>query len=345
MAVGVGAWAAYGFLTTGPQPSEALPADTLGYVSIDLDPSGGQKIEALKTLNKFPAFKDYVGISPDDDLVKTLFDKIQDEAGCDSLDYEDDIEPWVGDRAAVAGVDLGGDTPEAVFVVQVKDAEKAEAGLDKIKDCSGGDEGGWAIEGDWAIVAESDKIADKVVAETKKGSLADDEDFKKWTGEAGDPGVMTMYAGPEAGDYLADHADDLFGFPLGMVDDYACSASPDDLGDEGDVLGDDESAATTCPPRTSPTTSGTSSATSRAWPRPSGSTTAPSSSRPPATPPSVVPVSCPVGPRPTSSRRCPATPAPHSGSASQTAGSPTWSNTPPPTWMRTPTRCWTSSRT
>ena len=73
VAVGVGAWAAYNFLTTGPQPAEALPAKTLGYVSIDLDPSGGQKIEALQTLNKFPAFKDYVGINADDDLRKEIF--------------------------------------------------------------------------------------------------------------------------------------------------------------------------------------------------------------------------------------------------------------------------------
>ena len=55
------------------------------------------------------------------------------------------------------------------------------------------------------------------MAETKKGSLADDDDFKHWTDEAGDPGVVTLYAGPAAGDYLADHADSMFGFPLGLV--------------------------------------------------------------------------------------------------------------------------------
>jgi hypothetical protein len=104
-----------------------------------------------------------------------------------------------------------------VFVLQVKDADKADAGLDTIKDCADGGDVGWAIEGDWAVIAESDDIADKVVAETKKGSLADDDDFTRWTDEAGDPGVVTLYAGPAAGDYLADHADSMFGFPLGLV--------------------------------------------------------------------------------------------------------------------------------
>src|SRR5204862_376219 len=56
--VGVGAWAAAQYFNTGAQPAEALPASTVGYASIDLDPSGAQKIEALRTLNKFPAFKE-----------------------------------------------------------------------------------------------------------------------------------------------------------------------------------------------------------------------------------------------------------------------------------------------
>jgi hypothetical protein len=226
VAVGVGAWAAFNFFSTGPQPAEALPAATLGYASIDLDPSGGQKIEALRTLNKFPAFKDYVGISPDDDLRKAIFDKIRDGAQCGSLDYSDDIEPWLGDRAAVAAVDVGGEDPDPVIVLQVKDADQADAGLAKIKDCSHSDDVGWQVDGDWAVIAESDAIAGKVVDAASKHSLADDADFKKWTDEAGDPGVATFYAGPLAGDYFADHVDDLAGFPFGLVDeDFACLSS------------------------------------------------------------------------------------------------------------------------
>ena len=331
VAVGVGAWAAYSFLTTGPQPAEALPAKTLGYVSIDLDPSGGQKIEALQTLNKFPAFKDYVGINADDDLRKEIFSRIQDEANCDDLDYADDIEPWLGDRAAVAAVDVGGDDPDPVFVLQVKDADKADAGLDTIKDCGDGGDVGWAIEGDWAVIAESDDIADKVVAETKKGSLADDDDFKHWTDEAGDPGVVTLYAGPAAGDYLADHADSMFGFPLGLVagSSTECFGSSSEDGTTTEECTDGLPArwlrrvrdvATTDSRRSrpaarrSPTTSRPSSATSRAWPRPCGSTTAPSSSRRRVTATSAGSSCSPTAaPRPTWSSRCRPTPRPRYG--------------------------------
>jgi hypothetical protein len=237
VAVGVGAWAAYNFFSTGPQPSEALPAATLGYASIDLDPSGGQKLEALRTLNKFPAFKDKVGINADDDLREKIFDWIQDDGQCKGLDYSDDIEPWLGDRAAFAAVDIGGDDPDPVFVLQVKDADKAGGGLDKIKACSDSDDVGWKISGDWAVIAESDAIAGKVVDAAAKHSLADDADFKKWTGEAGDSGVATFYAGPAAGDYLADHADDLLNLPYAFAPMSSGCVGGKALGSDGIATG------------------------------------------------------------------------------------------------------------
>lgn len=259
-AVGVGAWAAYAFVTTGPQPAEALPADTLGYLSVDLDPSGGQKIEALRTLNKFPKFKDDVGVGTDDDVKKAIFERILEQAPCD-LDYEDDLQPWIGDRAAVAAVDAGNDSPEAVLVLQVTDAEKADEGLAAIRDCgqgatddpSLGDDpainktGGWVIEGDWAVIAETEDIAADVADATEDGSLADDEDFQRWTDEAGDAGVVTMYAGPSLGDYLADNAGGLFGLPFGLGstdcaiggtvygDDTCADGSTGDLESESDL--------------------------------------------------------------------------------------------------------------
>lgn len=221
-AVGGGAFFAWSaFFATGSQAAEALPAGTLGYVGFDLDPSGSQKVEALRTLRKFPAFEEEIGLETDDDVKKAIFDEIQKEEPCEGLDYEDDIEPWLGDRFAAAAVDVGEDTPSPVFVVQVKDADGAEDGFAKLIECGSGDdaadssgdesadesegEGGMVVEGDWAVFAETEDIAQKVVDQTADdGTLADDEDFQKWTDEAGDPGILTAYAAPEAGTYLAE---------------------------------------------------------------------------------------------------------------------------------------------
>ena len=223
--VGGAVWAAMSFLGNGPQPAEALPGNTVGYASIDLDPSGGQKIEAFKMLRKFPAIKeqlDKVGLtSADEDLKATIFDQVQKSGACPGLSYDRDVKPWLGDRFAVAAVDLGKDSPTPVVVLQVTDAGAADKGLAALSDCAGSsasdtsgssnDLGGWSIEGDWAVLAQTDDLAKQVTDDAAKGTLADDADFQKWTGEAGDPGVMTLYAAPEAGQFLAKMGQDLGG--------------------------------------------------------------------------------------------------------------------------------------
>ena len=139
--VGGVAWAATWYFSSGPDAAEALPDSTIGYASINLDPSGDQKIEALKTLNKFPGFKDELKLDAKDDIRKDLFEELQKDGTCTDLDYDDDIEPWLGDRMGVAAVDLGEDEPTAVFVVQVSDKDKAEDGLQKLQTCGTGDSG------------------------------------------------------------------------------------------------------------------------------------------------------------------------------------------------------------
>ncbi len=208
--VGGGAWAVSSFLATGSQPAEALPDSTLGYVSIDLDPGGGQKIEAIRTLRKFPAFREQIGLQTDDDVRRRIFEELQQESPCAGLDYADDVEPWLGHRAAVAALDTGADRPTAVAVVQVTDEGAARDGLDKIGACAQGDGGtGYAIDGGWAVIAETDEIARGVVDGAADAPLSDDADFQSWTGEVGDPGVVAMYAAPAAGAYLAENLDGL----------------------------------------------------------------------------------------------------------------------------------------
>ena len=206
-----GAWAATSFFATGSQPAEALPASTVAYFSVDLDPSGGQKIEAIKTLRKFPGFTDEVDIKSDEDLRERLFEEITSSGECEGLDYDADIKPWLGSRAAMAMVDLGEDEPTPVGVVQTTDSGKAEDGLSTLVDTCGGaetstDVGGWVVDGDWIVVAETREIAQKVVKAADGSTLAGDAAFEQWTGEAGDDGFMSMYVGKSVTKYVDDLA-------------------------------------------------------------------------------------------------------------------------------------------
>ncbi len=224
--------AAYGltsFMSSGAEAAEALPASTVGFVSVNLDPSGGQKIEAIKTLRKFPAFRDAVDLDTDDDLRKRLFEEIQKSGACESVDYDSDIKPWLGDRMAVAAVDTGAEQPSGVGVLEVTDGSKAEDALTKLQDCAGeaasgeGESlGGFVVSGDWVIIAETEDIADTVVKAAADKPLTDDDTYNRWMDEAGDSGIVSMYAAPAAGGYL--------GSQMGMFEDQLApltGATPD----------------------------------------------------------------------------------------------------------------------
>jgi hypothetical protein len=225
--VGAGAWAAWSFFATGPQPAEALPDSTIAYASIDLDPSGGQKIEALRTLRKFPAFKDEIGLETDDDIRQRIFEEVQGSGSCEDLDYGEDVEPWLGNRMSVAAVPVGGDIPTPIVVLQVTDPEKADAGLEKIKGCSGGDAGAWSIADGWALVGETQEIVDRVAADAAESPLSEDEDYTSWTEAAGDAGIATAYLAPEAGQVLAENLGGLTGSLDGL--DSGVPGSTSDL--------------------------------------------------------------------------------------------------------------------
>ncbi len=214
-----GFWAYAAIFATGPQPSEALPAGTVGYVSVDLDPSGKQKLEAITTLRKFPAFAE-LGVKSDDDLREKLIESLQDDGMCPELDYAVDFEPWLGDRMAVAAVDLGGAetvtdlTP--VVVLQVSDGDAAAEALATVLDCAASAEGltggsedaadlaGWSISGDWAVLAESDDVAAQVQQAAQRDPLSEDDDFLRWTDAAGGDAILTAYAAPAAADFLVE---------------------------------------------------------------------------------------------------------------------------------------------
>ncbi|WP_432478717.1 DUF3352 domain-containing protein [Nocardioides sp. GXQ0305] len=200
-AAGAGTWAAMSFLGSGTQAAEALPSDTLAYASVDLDPSGSQKIEAVRMLNKFPAIKKELGLDAEDDIRRKIFEA----AECDGLSYDDDVAPWIGATFALAAVDAGEEKPSPVGLMEVTDASGAEDGLTKLADCEGeGNGGGFVVEGDWAYYAETEEIARSAADAAADSTLADSADHQRWMDEVGDPGVMNMYAAPGAGQVISE---------------------------------------------------------------------------------------------------------------------------------------------
>lgn len=219
---GGGWWAWQAWTEQGPQPAEALPGNTLAYVAIDLDPPGNQKVGALDVIGRFPTLGE-LELDSEDGVRREVLEEFAREGTCD-LDYAKDVDPWVGDRMAAAVVDQK--RPELVFVLQVKDADGVAPGLDAaLADCENATYG-YAVQGDWVVLARTTDVAERVVADAKDGTLADDTDFRQLTESAGDPGFATAYAAPEAGPTLLEEVEKEPFLAYGMLPMVASATDP-----------------------------------------------------------------------------------------------------------------------
>ena len=174
----------------GAQPEAALPANTIAFAKVDLDPSSGQKIDAIRFIRKFPAAKEKFGELGDSvDLRKLIVEQMQKDGQLKGLNYDTDIEPWLGKRFAVALVP-GSDntTPVPVAMLAVTDKAKAETALSKADnvDCTVTDE--------FALCGETAAAMETVQAAGAKASLAGADGFTGDMKDLGEDGMLSFWA-------------------------------------------------------------------------------------------------------------------------------------------------------
>jgi len=207
-AIGAGTYGLVQLMSGGESAASAVPAGALGFVSIDLDPSASQKIEAIKILHKFPALKKEAKIGSRDDVRRAVFDEIVKSGDCSGVDYDKDVKPWIGQRLGVAAMPDEKDVVAPLVVVQVSDQAKAKAGFAKLATCAdeqdSSDTGGVSFAGDYMLIAPTQKAADAMAKDASSATLADDKDYLTWMDRAGDPGIVTMYAAPDAGNAIIE---------------------------------------------------------------------------------------------------------------------------------------------
>jgi hypothetical protein len=172
-AVAVGSVTVGQFLSGGgTQPEDVLPADTIAFARVDLDPSAGQKINTARLLRRFPS----VEVRGQDDLKATLGTTLLEDNDL-GLDYDEDVAPWLGDRAAVAVLPAPGskDHVAPVVVLQFSDEAAMTATLEQAEKKLPGRQFGWATRDGYVFLAETGAQARTATAATQV--LADDPEY------------------------------------------------------------------------------------------------------------------------------------------------------------------------
>jgi hypothetical protein len=201
-----GAVAAYAYTvlaSSGIQPERVLPANTVAFAKLDLDPAAGQKVAAYRLSTKFPAVSK--GAANIDDQKDALLSAFFDEQS--ELDYATEIKPWLGDRVAVAAVPNAASAAglDPVLAVAYTDEAKMKAALSKAARTERAF--GYVTIDGYALVSDSQPHAEAVLAGVRRGTLAAAEhyqsDLKALGGDqlaVGWADVEAMVAALKAGD-------------------------------------------------------------------------------------------------------------------------------------------------
>ncbi len=193
LAIGGGTWAIAGkLMSKGEQPEIVIPGDALLYTRIDLDPSAGQKIGAVRFLNKVPQVKDALS----GDMREWTFNQIKKQASClSNQTYSADINTWLGDRAAIAlrpGTTSAG--PNVVVAVAITDESTARSWLDKTLAACNGNANGADITYTKGYALITDKGKGQATLDAlAKGSLATNPTFTGDMSALGETGVWSFW--------------------------------------------------------------------------------------------------------------------------------------------------------
>ena len=186
-----GAWAWQQVGGGGAQPESVMPASTVAFVKVDLDPSGGQKLDAHRFARKFPKARNQV--AEDSDLREVLVKGLQKNGTLEGVDFAKDVEPWLGKRIGL-GVVPGKDAssqPVPVVALAVTDADAARRSLPGLSS---------SMDAECQVLDEYALCTTKggghltdVVGAARKASLADQATFTTDMGDLGEDGIAAAW--------------------------------------------------------------------------------------------------------------------------------------------------------
>lgn len=179
---------------SGDDPSSALPATTVGYVSVDISPGVGQQIAGLRFLEGLdPEVRE---VLESEDFRQALFDKMAEDQDI-GVDWDQDIAPWLGDRVGMGVVPDGDDEPMVAVAVQVTDQDAARQSLEDLAAESADTQASWFFHDDYVVFTEPDDLGDMEAA-VQAGTLSGEATFVDDMEALGDPGLMAGWVDIQA---------------------------------------------------------------------------------------------------------------------------------------------------
>ena len=109
----------------GSDPARIVPPRATLYLDATIDPQGDQEQAVRSILGRFPR-----GDQTRDLLVREIEQEARESNT--PIDFDKDVEPWLGDRAGIFFTTLGPGEPKGAAIVATTDEGKARDAIDKL---------------------------------------------------------------------------------------------------------------------------------------------------------------------------------------------------------------------
>jgi hypothetical protein len=177
----------------GPQPESVMPSSVIAFAKVDLDPSGGQKLGAIRFALKFPQQR--VTLREDSDLREVVVKAMQQNGMLAGVDYQRDVAPWLGSRIGIGLLPGKGGSAQAdptpVIALAVTDKGAATASLPKV---AASLHGQCRVLDAYAVCTGKGGDLATVVADASRSSLERSAPFSSDLGTLGENGIATAWA-------------------------------------------------------------------------------------------------------------------------------------------------------
>lgn len=229
-ALGVGAWAIAQGLGGGAtgEMAEALPAESYGYVELDMSMTAGEQIKAARFYEQLPP--EVKQSFEDGDPRRAVVEELMLGEQASAVDYEQDIEPWLGDSMAIGAMPGEGE-PMYVLVLDTSNSNRAEKALQdpQLAAAMFGGTSNWFMHNGYVVSGQDDATNASAATGLESGaSLHDSGTFTEDMNRVGDKGIMSVWVN---GQYVEDqNAADPYATttPYGSVDDVVPELGADD---------------------------------------------------------------------------------------------------------------------
>jgi hypothetical protein len=189
--------------SSSSDPATVMPPKSAVFLEATLRPSGSLKSNVEELAMKVAGIEDLGGM---------IVEKLESADSDNQFDYEKEIEPWLGEKAAIALPEYDGDNfSDYVMAFQSTDTGATQDFVDNVAEKSdepiedesyegvdykveSGDESATGVVGDFLVFAQSQAAFRKAVDAFDGESLADSDTYTSATSHAPSGSLVDVYA-------------------------------------------------------------------------------------------------------------------------------------------------------